>query len=70
MSHCPPHHWLIPPGGQRVVEGCCRRCGATREFRNDLDESYEMSESRREQIRVAATKMWEQRRREQEEVKS
>jgi hypothetical protein len=40
------------------------RCGATREFRNDLDEDFEMSDEQRARISEAAKRRWAERKQE------
>ncbi len=33
------HHWLIEEANGLISTGTCKRCGATKEFRNWLEES-------------------------------
>lgn len=64
MSEDCVHHWVIPAGGSRSVVGTCVKCGATHEFRNDLDEDFEMSDEQRARISEAAKRMWAERKQE------
>jgi hypothetical protein len=31
------HHWIIEPANGPFSDGACKRCGATRDFRNSLE---------------------------------
>ena len=53
------HHWLIEtPHGEHTVMGCCRICGAEREFQASTDE-YEWRDSQKDRTRrmVLSSKM-------------
>jgi hypothetical protein len=45
------HHWIIPSPDGTVSQGCCKKCGAEREFYNWQDEGFKAK-----QTRIAASK--------------
>jgi hypothetical protein len=36
MTQCPPHHWFLGTPVAGKVKGICKRCGAKREFGDDV----------------------------------
>ncbi len=41
-----PHHWVIPTNGETVV-GCCKDCGAEKEFKNGFKYPHDPKASSR-----------------------